>query len=358
VTAGNSPVLQVISDTDARGAQTFAINLAAALAGRGRPVTTVALAPGRYGGIAVPTLGRRPRGLGTLVALRRRAGRARVVIAHGSTTLSASALSMTGLGLPFVYRVIGDPSWWAARGWRRRYVGLLMRRAARVVVLDPLSATVVTSQHGVPSDRVAVVPNGVPADRFPPATPSRRAAARQRLELDNDAVVVAYLGALGPEKNLPAAIEAVAQLGSAILVLAGSGPEASALAALAARRAPGRVRFLGTTTNPSEVLTAADVLVLSSWTEGMPAVAIEAGLTGIPAVATDVGAVGEVIVSGDTGLLVPPGNPTALAAALGEALRSAHRLGEAARARCLSKFTIDAVAAAWDGVIESVTDRS
>jgi glycosyltransferase involved in cell wall biosynthesis len=346
------PILQVISDTNGRGAQIFAVDLAASLGQRGRSVTTVALTAGDYGGLGVPVLGRRPRGPGTLLALRRQAASAGVVVAHGSTTLSAAAVSMTGSGVPFVYRMIGDPAWWAGHGWRRRSVGAFLRRAARVVVLDQSSAAVVMEQHRVSPESIAVVPNGVPAERFPLATAATRAAARLRLALDPDAAVVACIGALGREKNVAGAIEAVGLLPEAILLVAGAGPEHERLCTLAARRAPGRVRFLGTAHPPAEVLAAADTLVLPSWTEGMPAVLIEAGLTGIAAVASDVGAVREVIVDGETGFVVPAGDEHGLATALRDAVRDRTRLGAAARRRCLSHFTMDAITDAWSAVID------
>jgi glycosyltransferase involved in cell wall biosynthesis len=345
-------VLQLISDTNARGAQIFAVDLAASLGRRGRSVATVALAAGDYGGIDVPILGSRPRSPGTLLALRRRAAAAGVVIAHGSTTLSATAVSVTGSGVPFVYRMIGDPAWWAGHGWRRRSVGLFLRRAARVVVLDQSSVAVVAEQHRVPVERIAVVPNGVPAERFPVATTATRAAARLRLGLESDAAVVACIGALGREKNVAGAIEALGLLPGAILLVAGDGPEHDRLVTLAARRAPGRVRFLGTANPPSEVLAAADSLVLPSWTEGMPAVLIEAGLTGIAAVASDVGAVREVILDGETGFVVPAGDGKGLAAALHEAVQDRTRLGAAARRRCVGHFTMDAIADRWSEVID------
>ena len=89
----------------------------------------------------------------------------------------------------------------------------------------------------------------------------------------------------------------------------------------------------------------------------MPAVLIESGLCGLPAVTTPVGAIEDVVVDGLTGRVVPIDD----AAALLDALRSLvqdpaerRRLGEAARARCSSMFTIDAVAPRWEQLFESV----
>jgi glycosyltransferase involved in cell wall biosynthesis len=77
-----------------------------------------------------------------------------------------------------------------------------------------------------------------------------------------------------------------------------------------------RVRFLGYRRDVPELLEAADVVVLPSLYEGLPLVAIEALAAGRPMVATEVDGTPEVVIHERTGLLVPPANPLALAAAI------------------------------------------
>src|SRR5690606_22010514 len=96
------------------------------------------------------------------------------------------------------------------------------------------------------------------------------------------------------------------------------------------------------------------VMALSSDSEGVPGVVIEAGLSGLPVVATDVGWVRDVVVDGKTGLLVGPGRSDLLAAALRDALERRAVLGEAARKRCLAEFEMDRVARLWQGLIEQI----
>ena len=100
----------VISSTARRGAELEGVALAEQLRAAGRPADVVALAAG--GALEVPVLGRRPLGISTLRALRRRARHRRVVIAYGSSTLPACATALAGTGVPFVYRSIGDPAAW------------------------------------------------------------------------------------------------------------------------------------------------------------------------------------------------------------------------------------------------------
>jgi glycosyltransferase involved in cell wall biosynthesis len=103
-----------------------------------------------------------------------------------------------------------------------------------------------------------------------------------------------------------------------------------------------RVLFTGYRRDADAVLRAFDVLALPSTIEGFPLVVLEAMAAGIPVVATPVGGVGELVRDGETGLLVPPEDPAALAAALHRLLdepETARRLAEAARAQVFERFS-------------------
>jgi glycosyltransferase involved in cell wall biosynthesis len=150
------------------------------------------------------------------------------------------------------------------------------------------------------------------------------------------------------------AIDAMASLADVQLVVAGRGPLADRCAERARQVAPGRVHLLGAVAEPARVLAAADVLVLPSVTEGIPAVAIEAALAGLPVVASRVGGIPEVVVDGETGVLVDDLTPFLLARAVERAQRDATDLGSAGRARALESFTIDVVADAWSALLDHV----
>jgi glycosyltransferase involved in cell wall biosynthesis len=350
-------MLQVISSTDRRGAEVFAVDLAAALESRGRAIQTVALVPGLLpDGFAVPTLGPRSLGVSTLRALRRRIKGSHTVISHGSRTLPACALAGAGTGRGFVYRSIGDVVSYANTRARRTRVTLYLRRASAVVALWPGAARLIQRRHGVPESKIHTIPNGVPAARFPVVDANRRAGARARAGLDTHGPVALFLGSLTPEKGAAHAIGAVARAPELSLVIAGDGPERPRLEELAQEVAPGRVHFTGVVAEPADALALADVLVLPSLTEGMPAVSIEAGLSGLPVVASDVGAVREVVLDGETGVVVPPGDPAALARAVEDVLPARVELGRRARERCLARFEIGVVAAAWDALLRELED--
>lgn len=343
--------LQVITSTSRRGAESFALDLRARLSDRGRDAPVVALSPGVGDVLEVPCLAAdRWR---ALPPLRRRVRASSVVLGHGSSTLMAGALACFGTGVPFVYRNIGTPLDWADSRSRRIRVRLALGRAVRVAALWEGSRAQLVDDLGVSADRVRVIPNGRPASLFPLVTADRRAAAFERLGRGEERTAV-FLGALSPEKGLDVAIDAVARIGDLHLVVAGAGPAEAELRARAERVMPGRVRWLGSTGDPAGVLALADVVVLPGRTEGLPGVAIEAGLSGLPVAATSVGGTGQIVVDGETGVLVPPGDPAALAEGIERALAGGRRLGAAARRRCLERFELDVVVDQWERLLDEV----
>ena len=166
---------------------------------------------------------------------------------------------------------------------------------------------------------VAFAPNAVAA--APPPTPEERAAARATLGFGETDYVVAVIGRLSPEKGHAVLLEAARRLErKPVLVFAGDGPS---LPGLQAAQVP--ARLLGYLPEPRPVLAAADVIAIPSLTEGLPLIALEALAAGRCVVATTVGALPELL-GGGAGLLVPPGDPTALALALESARDPVMRL--------------------------------
>lgn len=390
-------VLHVITDPRRRGAQTFAHDLHDALLARGAASDIVALAPdptpadprpapataGPIGeptieptnmsvaGVAptrltVPVLGDRRLGPRTLAALRARMGRARVVVAHGSTTLPACAAAGLLRRTPFIYVNIGDPRHWAATPAKRLRVGAMLRRAAAVASVSPIGRDLLVARYRLPASRVTAIPNGRRPEAYPRVDADSRARARKELGVADAAVVLAVVGALGPEKRVDIAIEAFARLADegrlpdgadpeqCVLLVAGDGTERDRLAGIAARRAPGRVRFLGTVHDAAPVYRASDALLLTSDSEGVPGVLVEAGLSGIPAVATNVGFVRDVVLDGSTGALVAPGDPAAVVDGIGRVLADAERLGAAAYEHCQGTYAMESVVDSWQDLLDAV----
>ena len=350
--------LHVVTSDVRRGAETFAVDLVAALGQAGHDANVVALSGSGTNEVhSIQTLGRSRRSVSMLRSLRAAASNVDVVVAHGSATLEACALGLGGTGIPFVYRTIGDPSYWVASAWRRRGVGWMLRRASRNVALWPAAGEELASIHAIPAERIDVIPNAVRSERFWVPEAKDRKRARQRFGVAEDRPCVAFVGSLSPEKDVASLLQALGQLRDVFLLVAGDGPEGTRLRSLGEDFAPGRVRFLGAVGDPREVYAAADLLVLPSLSEGMPAVIIEAGLMETPTVASAVGAIPEIITDAETGFLVPPRRPEMLARKIMEALPDSAEVGRRARVAFDGCFTMEAVAPAWAASIDAAASR-
>jgi glycosyltransferase involved in cell wall biosynthesis len=105
-----------------------------------------------------------------------------------------------------------------------------------------------------------------------------------------------------------------------------------------------RVRLVGERYDVPQLLAEADVFALSSASEGMPVSVLEAMAAGLPVVSSRVGGVPELVVDGETGILVRPGDASALAAALSSLIADPaerRRLGAAGRARAEERFDLE-----------------
>ena len=355
-------ILQVVSDNNRRGAQVFAGDLGTALVERGHGVQSVALEPGSAmvaqsgAHLDNPVLASSWPRLRGLRRLRSAMKTVDVVIAHGSSTLPACAIAGAGTRVPFVYRQISDPEVWTSTPLRRARTRAFLGRAARVVALSEGNQAQLCEHLGVDPSLIRVIPTGVSAAAFPATTPEGRPAARARLGLPERPTAL-FVGSLSWEKGPEVAVEAIGQVDGVTLVLVGDGPDRASLQALADRVAPGRVVFRAPTDAIHDYLAASDALLLTSRTEAVPAVVIEAGMAAVPVVAARVGAVPEMLLGGETGVLVEPGDVNGCAAGVGTLFEDRNRaddLGRRAHERCLEQFDIAPVAAAWEAVLDGL----
>lgn len=229
---------------------------------------------------------------------------------------------------------------------------LALGGAARVVVPSRTLQRIATETWRLAPKSVLRIANGVDLPRF--AAPPDPAWAN-RLGIDVANPIIGSLGALRPEKNLARLIRAFAALPGdlpARLVIAGDGPEAAGLAALADTLGVARrIRFLGAVEHPERILGCFDIFALTSDTEQMPYALLEAMAAGLPVVATDVGDVAAMVAAENRRLVVPVQEEARLAAGLGELLMNAdrrHSLGAANRAQIRAAFTLDRMVAAYD----------
>jgi teichuronic acid biosynthesis glycosyltransferase TuaC len=158
----------------------------------------------------------------------------------------------------------------------------------------------------VTASRVAVVRDGVDASRWTAASPGPRPDV-----VPDGTPWIFAAGALVAHKGHRHLVDAMAVLPGVHLVIAGAGPLREALAVQGAARAPGRVHLVGAIPAIDAWIAGCDAFVHPSVEEGMGQVLAEALLAGCAVVASAAGGVPEVV--GERGILVPPGDPVALA---------------------------------------------
>ena len=186
------------------------------------------------------------------------------------------------------------------------------------------------------ADRTVVIPNAVDVRGTP------------RARVDGPRPRLIAVGRLRPPKDFGTLLRALASLPADGFdaAIVGDGPERPALerelGELGLRE---RVSLEGERRDVPSLLAGSDVFVLSSHSEGLPVSVLEAMAAGLPVVASAVGGVAELVLDGETGLLVPPADQAALAAALWRLVADAglrRRLGDAGRARAETLFDLDA----------------
>ena len=240
------------------------------------------------------------------------------------------------------------------------------RMAATIVVPSRTLQRIASDSWWLPPDRVRYFPNGVDTGRFHPASQDERLAARARLGLSGDAIVIGTVAALRPDKNHERLIRVFAGLSAAApdarLVIVGDGPERPAIvAAAAAARVGDRLVLPGPVTDPAPLYHAFDIFALTSDTEQMPLSVLEAMASGLPVASTDVGDVRAMLPQGGGGIsalgddeALQGGLQTLYADATGRA-----KAGQANRARAEAEYSLTRMIDSYRRVfLDRVPDRA
>jgi glycosyltransferase involved in cell wall biosynthesis len=193
----------------------------------------------------------------------------------------------------------------------------------------------IRGRYGKP---VRHIPYGI---EIPARWSGDREELRKRLGLPTGGPVWIAVGRLNEAKAFPDLLDAFSRLNAygpgPFLVIAGEGDERVRLERIIQETGlAGKVFLLGSRNDVKDLYAASDAFVLSSRREGNPLVLLEAMAAGLPVVATDVGVVSTMTEPGTTALLVPPGRPSELAAAMHSVMDmgdEAQALGEAGRKR-------------------------
>ena len=200
------------------------------------------------------------------------------------------------------------PQWWF------RWVDALAAR---------LCTSVTANSHAVLDDyvkwtrlkhkRLAVVHNGVDAGEFTCLDATAKELLRSQLGLKTGEAVVGIIGRLEAEKDHPTFLRAIQLLSRGSVrvraLIIGGGSQSENLQAMAADMGlSDKVLFLGNRPDATSLMQICDAVVLTSRTEGMPNVLLEAQLLGVPVITTDAGGCREVVSHGHTGYVVPIGD--------------------------------------------------
>jgi phosphatidylinositol alpha-1,6-mannosyltransferase len=235
----------------------------------------------------------------------------------------------------------------------------VLRNAALVIAAGgyPLAEGERAAGRSLPS---VLIPPGVDTERFRPLQPDERAAARARLGLPVDGLLVTSISRLVPRKGMDVLLRAAALLAPArpdlTVVIGGSGRDRRRLERLA-RDTGAPARFLGRVADAdlAAAYGCADVFAMlcrNRWggleQEGFGVVFVEAAACAVPQVAGNSGGAAEAVLDGETGLVVDrPADPGAVAGALARVLDDRawrQRLGEASRARAVAELSYDVLA--------------
>ena len=251
----------------------------------------------------------------------------------------------------------------------------VIRDVDRVIAQCPAEWSELIEEYGAAPSSVSVIPSAVNIARFRPVP---QADARRHIGLALDELVVAYVGRMQPRKDVRNVVRAVAhlihahQLPVKLLLVGGethapdpvATPEIGVLQSIAQELGiSDHLVFIGKR-QPDELhlyYSAGDVAVTTPWYEPFGLTPLEAQACGRPIVGSAVGGLTYTIADGETGLLVPPRDPVALAAALHRLLRDPalrQRMGHAARVRVEREFTWPTVAQRTAAVYQELLGQS
>jgi glycosyltransferase involved in cell wall biosynthesis len=210
----------------------------------------------------------------------------------------------------------------------------LARMTDRVVAITESLRRFTVEQVGLPPGKVVTIHYGL--DELPAAW-----GENPPDDVPPGARILVAVARLTAQKGVDVAVRALRSLpDDTVLVVLGEGPERGALERLARDESVERRVFLpGRVPDVAAWLRRASLLVHPTRWEGFGLGVLEAMLAGLPVVATNVSSLPELVVDGETGYLVPPDDPSALAAAVGRALEQP-QLGDAGRERARREFSV------------------
>lgn len=233
---------------------------------------------------------------------------------------AAAAILAKEAHLPLVVTVHGSDINVIAHDPKRRPLVISALCSAQLVVAVSQELAAKVAGLGVPADNIVHIPNGVDISLF---QLGNKYDARKLLDVDERGSLLLAVGRLSPVKGYDMLLKAIAALGNEYrLILIGEGPERNRLAKLSRELGiERRVIFTGAVGHDKLPMyyQAADMLVISSYSEGWPTIIFEAAACGTPVVSAAVGGVPEIIAAYPLGTLIPDNHPETIAASIFDA---------------------------------------
>lgn len=373
-------IMQVIQKPQRRGAEVFACQLAEEMQRQGHAVCVLALYPytqadrlvtaaplqvldgdeahwaERVPGVQWGLLRKLMAAIETF--------RPDIVQVNGARTVKYGAFARRferNRGWKLVYRVMGNPGYWVTGSQRKLfYRTLVMPYVGGIVAVSNEAQRQIETLYGKRTP-ITTIPQAVDTRAFCAARP--RVEVRASVRTPDDAPVALFVGSLSAEKRpdrfLRVVNETIKVYPALRAWMIGDGPLRGALEEQVSHTPAllGHVQFLGVRADVADYMGAADVLLLTSDTEGVPGVVLEAGWMGLPVVASRVGGVPECVVDGETGLLADAGAEDGYVAHVLSLLadgRMRRCMGDAAHAWIGARFSLDILAQRFVETYEDV----
>jgi glycosyltransferase involved in cell wall biosynthesis len=243
---------------------------------------------------------------------------------------------------------------------------LLLKRCDRLFGCGAAVRQALIDNEGLPESRVEVIYNGVDLKALSKPTPGARERIRAEFGYSAKDFVAVQVARLHELKDHQTALKAVDEARHKIpglrLLLAGDGDQRSAIEqTIRERGLEQTVTLAGTRKDIADLLSASDVFLLSSISEGIPLTVIEAMAARRPVVSTAVGGLPELIEHGVSGMLAPSGDASSLAASLVQLYQNADRrnqMAEVAAARAQEKFSLQGMLNSYRDVYYDVLGTS
>ena len=309
--------------------------------------------------------------------VRRAATRWGAELIHTNTIVTPEGgIAAAQLGLPHVWHVReligpGKPFRFADEG--PAFGDYVSRHASKLIANSNVTAGLIAGW--LPPDLLEIVPNGIDLSAFSPAFSADRSAPARAAREPRPRLVIAMVAGLTARwKKHPVFIKAALRVDPSLPVefriyghdpshggTRPAGPYIDEIHALIAQaNAKRRFSWPGHVADPCKVMADIDILVHSADHESFGRVVVEAMAASLPVVGVNGGGVAEIVVHGKTGLLVPPDDPAAMAAAIEQLVRDPARraaLGAEGRRRAVDSYSLEACARGVRAVYEAAMAR-